>query len=70
MTNCLVFFIIKIHWNIEKINLVSIMLFEVASNSILNGNGDLVTMCKSLGQSVPMPSNLLSSLFSTTTSKA
>ena len=34
------------------------MLFEVASNSILNGNGYLVTMCKSLEQLIPVPIKL------------
>lgn len=46
------------------------MLFEVASNSMLNGNSDVVTMCKSLEQLVPMPSNLLSFLFNVTMIKA
>lgn len=33
---------------------------------MVNGNGDVVTMCKSLEQLVPMPSNLLSFLFNET----
>lgn len=70
ITNCLVFFVIKLHWHIKKISLVSIVLSEVVSNSMLNGNGDVVTMCKSLEQLVPMPSNLLSFLFHVTMIKA
>lgn len=70
ITNCLVFFVIKLHWNIKKISLVSIASFEMASNPMGDGNGDWVTMWESLERLVPMASDLLSFLFNATRIKA